>query len=178
MSETNKARKKHSIKRLGRPPRKWRQKFLEGLKLRGIVTGACQEAGVTRCRAYKERAENPEFAELWEEAIEAAADRLEAEAWRRAHEGDDKPIGFYKGEPGAYVKEYSDTLMIFLLKGMRPEKYRENVHVDQNVKSQSVVVIDADFEEESGAEAELPGRADVVAELNRAAGRNGRNGDG
>jgi hypothetical protein len=58
-------------------------------------------------------------------AKEMAADRLEEEAWRRAVDGVEEPVGFYRGEPGAYVRRYSDTLLIFLLKGLRPEKYRE-----------------------------------------------------
>jgi hypothetical protein len=58
-------------------------------------------------------------------AKEMAADRLEEEAWRRAVDGVDEPVGFYRGKPSAWVKRYSDTLLIFLLKALRPEKYRE-----------------------------------------------------
>ena len=38
---------------------------------------------------------------------------------------DGRPAGWYKGKAGGTVREYSDLLLIFLLKGMRPEKYRE-----------------------------------------------------
>ncbi len=62
-------------------------------------------------------------------AEEVAADRLEAEAWRRAVEGVERPVGWYQGKPGGYVKEYSDVLLIFLLKGLRPEKYRERMEL-------------------------------------------------
>ena len=51
-----------------------------------------------------------------------AADILEDEVDRRAVEGVEKPVGWHKGKPGGYVREYSDTLLIFLLKGDRPEK--------------------------------------------------------
>ena len=40
-----------------------------------------------------------------------------------------KPVGWYKGKPGGTVREYSDILLIFLLKALRPEKYRERVDV-------------------------------------------------
>ena len=50
---------------------------------------------------------------------------LEREARRRAVEGVEEPVGFYKGEPSAYVRKYSDTLLIFLMKGARPDKYRD-----------------------------------------------------
>ena len=36
-----------------------------------------------------------------------------------------KPV-FHKGEQCGVVREYSDTLMIFLLKARDPAKYREN----------------------------------------------------
>ena len=62
---------------------------------------------------------------LFEEASEDAADSLEAEARRRAVEGVEEPVGWYKGQAGGVVRKYSDTLLIFLLKGRRPELYRE-----------------------------------------------------
>ena len=62
-------------------------------------------------------------------AQEVAADLLESEAFKRAAFGVRKPAGWYKGKPGGYVREYSDILAIFLLKGLRPEKYRDRVEV-------------------------------------------------
>jgi hypothetical protein len=59
---------------------------------------------------------------IWDDAIEAGADVLEAEAWRRAVEGVERPI-VSGGKVVTTVREYSDTLLIFLLKGRRPEKY-------------------------------------------------------
>ncbi len=38
-------------------------------------------------------------------------------------------MGWYKGKPGGTVRLYSDVLPIFLLKALRPEKYRERVEV-------------------------------------------------
>jgi hypothetical protein len=43
--------------------------------------------------------------------------------------GVEKPTGWYQGKPGAMVREYSDLLTIFLLKGLRPEKYQERVQM-------------------------------------------------
>lgn len=54
---------------------------------------------------------------------------LEAEAVRRASEGTLKPTGWHKGEPSGYIREYSDILLIFLLKGAKPEKYAERVQI-------------------------------------------------
>jgi len=49
-------------------------------------------------------------------------DALEDEAIRRAHDGTMKPV-FHGGKKVGEVREYSDKLLIFLLKGCKPEKY-------------------------------------------------------
>src|SRR6516165_8878965 len=60
-----------------------KQLFLEALAARGNVTAAAHAAGVSRACAYLTRQSDDAFAKAWEEAEEIAADRLEAEAWRR-----------------------------------------------------------------------------------------------
>jgi hypothetical protein len=100
------------------------EKFLACLRRTGNVTQAAQEAGISRQSCYRLRDSDPEFAELWDQAEITGCDMLEAEARRRAVEGVDKPV-FYRGEQCGTVKEYSDTLLIVLLKAHRPEKYRE-----------------------------------------------------
>lgn len=79
--------------------------------------------------AYNWRSENPEFAQQWESAKEAGVDALEDEARRRAFEGTSEPI-FHQGMECGTIQKYSDTLTIFLLKGARPEKYRERVSTE------------------------------------------------
>lgn len=91
----------------------------------GNVTRACEVAEISRRTPYQWKEDDPEFRELLPVAEAMAADHLEAEAFRRAYEGVEEPVGFYKGEPSAYVQRYSDTLMIFLLKGAKPDKYAE-----------------------------------------------------
>jgi hypothetical protein len=49
---------------------------------------------------------------------------LEDEAVRRASEGVDEPV-FYKGEQCGTIRRYSDSLMMLLLKGHLPSRYRE-----------------------------------------------------
>jgi hypothetical protein len=44
-------------------------------------------------------------------------------------EGVEEPI-VYQGEITNTVRRYSDTLLIFLLKARRPEKFRDNVKVE------------------------------------------------
>lgn len=102
-----------------------KERFLEKLKETGNVTLSARLIGLGRSRAYDYRAEDKEFAALWEEAEAEAADLLEEEARRRAVAGVENPV-FHKGEIVGHVTSYSDLLLIFLLKGLRPEKFRDN----------------------------------------------------
>ncbi len=54
---------------------------------------------------------------------------LEDEVTRRAVEGWEEPVGWYKGKAGGTVRRYSDTLLIFKLKGELPQKYAERLEL-------------------------------------------------
>lgn len=90
---------------------------------------ACEVAGVGRSSHYRWLEKDPEYRVAFELAQEDAADILEAEAYRRAVEGVEKPVGWHKGKPGGHVREYSDVLLMFQLKALRSEKYRERVEL-------------------------------------------------
>jgi hypothetical protein len=77
------------------------------------------------------------YKKAFEDAAEEAADLLETEARRRALEGVEEPV-FYQGQQCGTVHKYSDTLLIFLLKGCRPEKYVERVRQETYHKSENV----------------------------------------
>lgn len=109
----------------GDEPRWW-AKFLAALSQSGNVLLSCKAAGLkSRNTAYVHRRKSPRFARRWDDALEDATDILEAEARRRGVRGIDRPV-FYKGEQCGVVKEYSDTLLVLLLKANRPEKFREH----------------------------------------------------
>lgn len=103
--------------------------FLAGLIEGSTVTIAAEAAGIDRATAYRWREADNEFGKAWDEALEAGTDRLEQEALRRARDGVTKPV-YQGGKEVGQVQEYSDTLMIFLLKGRRPEKFRERVSAE------------------------------------------------
>ena len=105
---------------------KTRAAFLEALKNTCNITKACELSGLGRTSAYEWREEDPEFAADWQKALDVAADLLEEEAVRRATEGTRKPV-FQGGQLVGHVQEYSDTLMIFLLKGAKPKKYMDRL---------------------------------------------------
>ena len=115
--------------------------FLEALARRGTVKAACEEVGITRYEAKKERAADPAFDRLWSEAIEEVADLLEAEAMRRAVGGyetrtvvrrrekketrkdEEGGSGETEGEMEQVSQKFSEGLLILLLKANRPEKF-------------------------------------------------------
>lgn len=116
-----------SSKRTATPKKRvWQPLFLESLRRKANVSRAAADAEIDRKTAYRARESSDVFADEWDDALEEGLDYLEEEARRRAYEGTLKPV-FYQGEEVGYVREYSDTLMIFLLKGRRPEVYGDRL---------------------------------------------------
>jgi len=105
---------------------RWTAAFISALAQTGNISEACKDADIGRRTAYDLRERSEEFAALWKDALDEACDALEKEARRRAKDGVVNTI-FYKGEPVGEEHQYSDTLMIFLLKAHRPEVYRERM---------------------------------------------------
>lgn len=100
--------------------------FFQALATGKTVSDACRKAGYARRSVYEWKADDEEFATRWREAEERALELMEKEADRRALKGVLKPI-FQGGEKVGQVRVYSDTLLIFRLKAIAPEKYRERV---------------------------------------------------
>jgi hypothetical protein len=86
---------------------RWQRAFLAALEQTGSVTEAAAAAQISRRAAYNARSDHPAFGKQWDEALDVSADALEDEARRRAFAG-------------------SDVLLMFLLKGIRPQKWRES----------------------------------------------------
>ena len=129
-----------------------KKRFLAAFRETGNIRHACERSGVSRSSHYDWVIDDPGYKSDFAQATEDAADLLEAEARRRAHEG----LVRYKfgkgGEPLTHPEtgepyreyEYSDTLLIFLLKGLKPEVYRERyehtvVHPDVVKRLQSTI---------------------------------------
>ena len=125
----------------------WAAAFLKALAITGNVSRAANAAKVHRRTAYDLRNADESFALSWQEAKDEASDLLEEEAHRRAYEGVSRPI-LHQGKPvfvwmkgktivpkgtkGAkkvalMEHDYSDTLLIFLLNGERPEKFKKRM---------------------------------------------------
>lgn len=98
--------------------------FLAAYRVTASITKAAKAAKIERQMHYRWLAHSPGYAAAFEQAKDRAAQSLEDEAVRRAHQGVLEPK-FWQGEMCGHVRVYSDTLLMFLLKGMRPDKYRE-----------------------------------------------------
>jgi hypothetical protein len=88
----------------------WHETFLKVLASGATVETAARTAGRSRKTAYEHRKSNKEFAELWDDALEAGTDLLEEIAFARA-------------------REYSDVLLLALLKARRPSVYTDRQHI-------------------------------------------------
>ena len=99
----------------------WGKAVIQAIAQTGNLTLASQIAGVDRAVVYRRYKADAEFRQQYDEAMETGIDILEAEARRRAMAG-------------------SDTLLIFLLKGARPEKYRDNYHVTSTTQPTNYVI--------------------------------------
>lgn len=106
------------------------------------ICHAARIAKIDRRRHYEWLERDEKYAKAFAEAQEIALDVLEREARRRAVKGVREPVGFYRGKPATYVRRYSDVLLIFLLKGANPEKYRDNMTVEHKGKIVSVVKVE------------------------------------
>lgn len=107
--------------------------FLVELHCGETVRDAARTACVARCTAYRWRDDDPEFAEAWDDAIDAGTELMEREAIRRGMSGVSKPV-FHKGQVCGHLQEYSDTLLIFMLKARRPHVYRERATFEHTGK--------------------------------------------
>jgi hypothetical protein len=130
----------------GRKPRKpWarftdarKRKFVRVLRQTASITKSCEATFVTRNTAYDHKEKDTAFSDAWDGSYEAAVDDLESEARRRGLEGYSEPVfgnlgpGLGSGKIGV-IKRYSDGLLMFLLKGARPEKFRENSGVSLGI---------------------------------------------
>jgi hypothetical protein len=98
--------------------------FIEALAELGRVDLACKRSGLPRSTLYKQRKVDAKFAKAVDAAVDESVILLEDEAHRRAVKGTKKPV-YYLGQKIGEIAEYSDTLLIFLLKARRPDVYRE-----------------------------------------------------
>lgn len=116
--------------------------FLRAYRMVGWVAKAAEVSGLKPTLHRSWLHSDPLYKKAFEDAKTDALEVLEHAAHTRAVDGVEKPAGWYKGEAGGVVREYSDTLLMFLMKGIAPEKYRERYQVDVNHKTWDDMVFD------------------------------------
>jgi len=124
--------------------------FLASFEVLGNISAACRAAEIDR-DTYRYWIEHDEqFAFACNVASQVATEHLEEEAYRRAVSGttSETPIYYQGKELGATVRtEYSDTLLIFLLKARAPHKYRDRATGQGDEPDRVKVYGDLDLEQ-------------------------------
>ena len=96
--------------------------FLAGFAVGKGIKAAQRLSGVHWRSHYRWLAEDVRYCECFELVRAVLADEAEEEAYRRAFLGYDTPVS-HRGEIQSWYKSYSDALAMFLLRGMKPERY-------------------------------------------------------
>ena len=114
-------------------PDSWRAneklvRYIARLGERGNIEDSLRAAGISRAWAWEKRKQDPEFQTAHEDALKCGLECLKDEAHRRAYAGTFKPV-YHKGEHVGLVREYSDSLIMFLMKQHDPS-YREHYNID------------------------------------------------
>jgi hypothetical protein len=102
--------------------KQWHGAFLRSLAKTPSVTIAARAAGVSTRACYKARDADPNFRELWTDAVNKSVDALEHSVYQRALKGD-------------------STLALATLKAFRPERWREASRLEVDARACGVLVL-------------------------------------
>lgn len=111
--------------------------FLKAFQHIGTVSHACTAVWLSAKTVYKWLDEDPQFKRDFKIAHKIFVDELEK-------------VAFIRGKQG-----YSDTMLIFLLKGNRPERYAERVSMTHDGKVESFLTGPVDLLKIAAAMVEL-----------------------
>jgi hypothetical protein len=151
--------------------------FLAAFMDSGNVRLTARKIGIHRTTPYKWAKEDAEFRVAWEDARLVAVSVLEDEALRRAVNGVKKPI-YQRGKLVGEVRDYSDTLTIFLLKNWHPGRYMDRVRQEVTGRGGAPVAVEPVPEDLSPLNVEeLEFLRKIRAKLNAARGGIKRVGD-
>ena len=100
--------------------------FLQAVATLGNIKRAADFTGINSANHYNWMKSDPAYRAAAEIAFEEASDLLENEAYRRGHDGVDKPI-FYQGVQCGVIREYSDSLLTLLLKARKPHVFGDKI---------------------------------------------------
>ena len=98
----------------------------------------CNELKISICTVRNMMKKDDDFRSQVDEAISAGVDALEDEAVRRAT-GYIHPLNHQGKHTGDTETRYSDNLLMFRLKGERPDKYKDNANI--NIHNTKAILI-------------------------------------
>lgn len=134
MRRKNKPKRSNARARKGPIAVDWAPAFISALAETGHNDRACEAASISRTTVWERRRDDKNFADAYRQSLAISAISLEAEAVRRARDGM-RRMKFNSKTGEAYIDpetgkpyiehEYSDTLLIALLKRHYPELYKE-----------------------------------------------------
>ncbi|WP_013626589.1 hypothetical protein [Rubinisphaera brasiliensis] len=100
------------------------EKFLDAFGDLATVTHAAAKVGCSRQQHYEALKLNPDYKIAFDEAQSVAADNMEFFARMLAMKGWMEPI-YHNGELVGQKPKYSAALIIFIMKGLMPDKYAD-----------------------------------------------------
>lgn len=107
--------------------------FIAAFRRNANITESCRLAKLDRRTVYLWLDQDPQFKDDFSVAREDATDLLELEARRRAVDGWEQPV-YQKGAEVGRIRLYSDRLMEVLLKGHRPETFKDRQDVNMTAR--------------------------------------------
>lgn len=140
------------LKKDPRSRKKKMEQFLEKLEQVANVSQACRATKISRRTIYNWIETDEFFKKDYDRSVMIAIDVLEDEAKRRAFTGNKEPV-YQGGKKVGTITKYSDTLLIFLLKSLKPSTYRDTVRNEVSAPGggpvetkTSVVISNVDYE--------------------------------
>ncbi len=112
----------------------WRKPFLEIYAKNGNIRKSSDLMGIGSMTVRVAMKRDPEFREQVNLAYQDYADTIEEEARRRAVDGIPRNK-YFRDQLLETETEYSDRLLEMLLKGAKPERYRDRVDVSGKIET-------------------------------------------
>lgn len=102
--------------------------FLAAYRRTCNITRAAAAAGIGSRQHYRWLERYPKYKAAFERAQVVAGDYLESVAVKRATRGWEEPV-FYQGMECGRVRRFDGGLLQFLLRGAKPEKYKQSAEL-------------------------------------------------
>lgn len=131
--------------------------LLKALRAGLSIAGAAKSADYSPTQLREYRKQDPALEQDIQDAIEVGTDLCEDEALRRGKRGVLKPV-YQGGQRVGYVREFSDNLLLQLLRARRPGTWSDKKQVEHSGPGGGPI------ETRTGAAAEVEKQINAIAE--------------